>query len=61
MNSNIQAFNYQGNREVRVIEQDGEPWFVAKDVCEILELGNITNAIKSLDDDEKTFASMECT
>jgi len=53
MNSNIQAFNYQGNREVRVIEQDGEPWFVAKDVCEILELGNITNAIKSLDDDEK--------
>lgn len=28
--SNIQVFNYMNNKEVRVIEQDGEPWFVAK-------------------------------
>ena len=25
---------------VRIIEKDGEPWFVAKDVCDILDFGN---------------------
>lgn len=30
-----------------------EPWFVAKDVCEVLELAEVSNAIKRLDDDEK--------
>ena len=39
---------------MRVIEKDGEPWFVAKDVCEILEIQNPRDAIaKSLADDEK--------
>ena len=32
MTNELQIFNYQSN-EVRVVEQDGEPWFVAKDVC----------------------------
>jgi len=49
----LQIFNYQDNREVRVIEQDGEPWFVAKDVCEILGIINHKDAIKVLDEDEK--------
>lgn len=38
---------------VRVIMKDGEPWFVAKDVCECLELDNVTEALRGLDDDEK--------
>ena len=41
------------NKEVRVIEQNGEPWFVAKDVCEILGLTNARKAVSSLADDEK--------
>ncbi len=52
MENSLQAFNYN-NSEIRVIENNGEPWFVAKDVCEVLELADVTSAIKSLDDDEK--------
>ncbi len=48
----LQLFNY-GNSQVRMIEQNGEFWFVAKDVCDILELTNIREAIKALADDEK--------
>ena len=39
--------------EIRVIEQDGEPWFVAADVCRALELGEVHVAMRRLDDDEK--------
>ncbi len=39
---------------VRVVEQDGEPWFVAKDVCNILGIDS-SNVSRSgfLDEDEK--------
>jgi len=33
-------------KNIRVIGTYEEPWFVAKDICTILELPNITNAIK---------------
>ena len=52
MNNNIQLFNY-GENPVRTIEQDGEIWFVAKDICDILELANVSQALSTLDDDEK--------
>ena len=51
--NDIKVFNYQGSREVRVIEQDGEPWFVAKDVGEILGFSNVRVEVSRLDDDEK--------
>jgi len=38
---------------VRIIERDGEPWFVAKDVCDVLEIRNNRDAIVALPDDEK--------
>ena len=31
---------------------EDNPWFVAKDVCEILELDNLTEALRGLDEDE---------
>jgi prophage antirepressor-like protein len=40
-----------------IIDQDGNPWWVAKEVCEVLGLTNITEALRSLDDDEKSFIS----
>ena len=52
--SELQPFNYDGNYQVRAIEKDSEFWFVAKDVCEVLELSNITEALRGLDDDELT-------
>ncbi|WP_089281305.1 phage antirepressor KilAC domain-containing protein [Anaerovirgula multivorans] len=50
----LQIFKNQEFGQVRVLEKDGEPWFVAKDVCEILEIKNTTDALKRLDNDEVT-------
>lgn len=36
-----------------IIDECGEPWFVAKEVCGILEIENFLDAVTSLDDDEK--------
>jgi len=47
-----QVFNYQ-SKEVRTVIKDGEPWFVAKDVCDILEIKNPSDAMSRLDEDEK--------
>jgi prophage antirepressor-like protein len=38
---------------VRVTEKDGEPWFVAKDVCAALGIANHKDAVLKLDDDER--------
>lgn len=49
-----QVFSNSEFGDIRVIKGDGgEPWFVAKDVCEILELTNVGQALMRLDDDEK--------
>lgn len=50
---NLQIFNNAIFGNVRVILQDNEPWFVAKDVCDCLEIKNTTDALKRLDDDER--------
>lgn len=39
---------------VRAVTLKGEPWFVAADVCRALGLGNSSQAIAKLDDDEKS-------
>ena len=59
-NSAIQAFNYDGSRQVRTIDRDGEVWFVAKDVCIILGLADVSMATRNLDADEKG-TSKVCT
>jgi prophage antirepressor-like protein len=42
------------DKPVRLIQDnDGEIWFVAKDVCNALGLKYVTKALKALDDDEK--------
>lgn len=52
--NDIQIFNFQSN-EVRVVKDDnGETWFVAKDICDVLELTNPTAAIAALDEDERS-------
>lgn len=38
---------------VRLIDIDGAPWMVAKDVCDVLALSDVSTAVSSLDDDEK--------
>lgn len=53
-------FKFQENA-LRIIVVDGEPWFLAADVCRIIGIKNPTNAVKILDDDElalKTFKGL---
>ncbi|CCK81216.1 BRO-N domain-containing protein [Desulfobacula toluolica] len=53
MNKTIIPFNF-GDHLVRVIQdENGESWWVAKDVCNILEYPRARDAIRTLDDDEK--------
>ena len=50
--NDLKIFENHQIGEIRVIEQDGEPWFVAADVCRALGLEQITRAMDRLDDDE---------
>jgi prophage antirepressor-like protein len=50
---NLIPFEYQGH-SVRVVDVDGDPWWVAKDVCDVLGLTNPSVAVGSLDDDERS-------
>lgn len=49
----LQIFNYKGN-EVRTVEKNGEPWWVLKDVCNVLGITNPTVVASRLDSDEVT-------
>ena len=54
MEDKIQVFRFtQDAQAVRTIDREGEIWFVAKDVCDILEIQNPRDAIADLDNDEK--------
>ena len=53
VNNGIQVFENSDFGKVRVVERDSEPWFVAADICRALDIGNPSQAILRLDDDEK--------
>lgn len=55
--TNNQVFNF-GDYQVRTVIKEGEPWFVAKDVCEVLEIQNTTQAMSRLDEEERSFLNM---
>ncbi len=47
----LQIFNYQ-EKQIRTTSQNGEPYFVARDICEILGISDTRTVIERLDDDE---------
>ncbi len=49
----LQAFNNTEFGQVRTMVINGSPWFVAKDVCECLDINNSRQALARLDSDEK--------
>ena len=54
MRMDIIPFEYESN-EIRVIQDDHDDlWWVVSDICEILGLSNASEAIRGLDDDEKS-------
>ncbi len=51
--SNIIPFNYE-SQQIRLIQdEEGEPWWVMKDVCAILNISNYRDALNRLDADER--------
>ena len=59
METQLQIFKNPDFGDVRTIIRDGEPWFVATDVCRALEIANNRDALTRLDDDEKGVASTD--
>jgi prophage antirepressor-like protein len=55
--NDLQVFSYEGN-EVRTIQQDGETWWIAKDVCDVFGETNRNRAMQGLADDEKGYTQM---
>ncbi|MCY8409014.1 Bro-N domain-containing protein [Bacillus haynesii] len=52
MNELQKVFNYQ-DQQVRTVVKDGEPWFVAKDVCDVLGITDARKSVNLLDEDER--------
>lgn len=52
MNTEIQTFNFNGNPVRTLTDENGEPWFVAKDVCDVLTYTNASKAISDHVDQE---------
>jgi len=48
----LQAFSYEG-QDVRTIQINGAPWWVLRDVCNVLGISNSRDVVARLDDDEK--------
>lgn len=51
--NDLKIFESEAFGKIRVLEKDGEPWFVAADVCRALGLEQVTRAMDRLDDDER--------
>lgn len=52
MNNEIQRFDFKGAALRTLTDEAGEPWFVAKDACDILGMSNPSMAVTALDKDE---------
>lgn len=50
----MQVFQNPEFGEIRTLHIDGDPWFVAADVCRVLEIQNATQALDRLDADERS-------
>lgn len=50
----VQVFSSEQFGSIRAsLSSDGQPWFVAKDVCDSLGIGKYRDALSRLDDDER--------
>lgn len=55
----LKVFEHKEFGQVRTVLHDGEPWFVAADVCKALVISNNRDAIGRLEDDEKGVVSTD--
>lgn len=59
MDNKLVTFENAAFGKIRTLTIDGEPWFVAADVCKALELGNPSMMVERLDADEKGISSID--
>lgn len=57
--NNLQIFENERFGRVRTIEQNREPWFIARDVCECLSIGKYRDAVSRLEEDERGSVEMD--
>lgn len=58
MNTSPSVFSFESNCKVRAVMVDGNPWFVAADVCSAVGIKHSASAMRALDNDEKGVHSM---
>jgi len=52
--SNLPAvFTYGANEKVNILQINNQPWFIAKDICNILSIKDTHRAVSGLDEDER--------
>jgi len=56
--TSVIPFTFESH-EVRVIEREGSPWWVLKDICAVLEVGKYRDAAVRLDEDERGLAVVD--
>lgn len=52
----LQFFQYEEEENfdnLTIVEIDGEAWFIALEVCRVLDIKNVSDAVSKLDDDER--------
>ena len=59
MENKLMIFENEAFGKMRTLNLNGEPWFVAADVCKALELGNPSMTVERLDDDEKGISTID--
>lgn len=60
--SEVMTFNFSESKsEIRNVLLEGKPFFVAKDVCDVLGLTNSNKSIANLDEDEKADVTFSYT
>ena len=59
MDNKLITFENAAFGKIRTLTIDGEPWFVAADVCRALEIGNPSMTVERLDDDEKGISTID--
>jgi prophage antirepressor-like protein len=53
-----ETFKFE-NKEIRISGTCEKPWFVAKDICDILELTNITESLRNVPEKWRTSVLMK--
>ena len=50
--SNLSVFNFEESAPIRVVTREQEPWFVAKDIAEVLAYSDTQAMTRRLDEEE---------